>query len=52
MADYEDEEKEEFKIEEPNEFDFADEYGESVTCIIQRLLCNQKSPTYAVTSNI
>ena len=40
MADYEDEEEEEFEIEELNESDFADEHRESTTCVVQRLLCN------------
>ena len=44
MADCEDDEEEEFEIEEPNDSDFADEHGESATCVIQILLCNQKNP--------
>jgi len=44
MADYEDDEREEFKIEELNSFDFADEHGECTTCVVQKLMCNQKAP--------
>ena len=41
MTYYEDDEEEEFKIEEPNDSDFADEHGESATYIDS----NQKAPT-------
>ena len=44
IADYEDDEDEKFEIEELNNSDFADEHGESATCVVQRLLCNQKGP--------
>ena len=44
MADYKDDKEEEFEIEEPNDSDFAYEKGKSTTCVIQRLLCNQKTP--------
>jgi len=44
MADYEDNNEEEFKIEELNDSDFAVEHGEAATCVVQRLLCNQKAP--------
>jgi len=40
MADYEDGE-EEVEIEELNDFDFAEEQGDSVACVVQILLCNQ-----------
>jgi len=40
MADYEDKDK--VLIEtEPKDFDFVE--GEVATCVIQRLLCNQKN---------
>ena len=42
MADYEDED--EMKIEtEPDDSDFTDEHRESATCMVKRLLCNQKA---------
>jgi len=45
MADNEDED--EMKIEtEPEDSDFAEEHGGSATCMVQRLLCNQKSPRH------
>jgi len=30
---------------EPEDSDFAEEHGESATCVVQRLLCNQKAST-------
>jgi len=30
-------------VTEPKNSDFAEEYGESATCVAQRLLCNQKN---------
>ena len=27
----------------PEDSDFAEEYGELATCVVQRLLCNQKN---------
>ena len=43
MTDYEDEDK--VKIEtELEASDFVEEHGESVSCVVQRLLCNQKAP--------
>ena len=44
MTDDEDDEEEEFENEESNNFDFVDEHGEFVICVVQRLLCNQKAP--------
>ena len=43
MTDYEDNWEEEVEIEELNDLDFAEEQGDSVVCIVQRLLCNQKA---------
>ena len=43
MMDCEDDEEDEFEIEEPNGSVFADEHGESTSCIVQRFLCNQKA---------
>ena len=43
MTNYVDDKEEEFEIEESNDSDFADEHGKSATCIVQRLLCNQKA---------
>ena len=43
MTDYEDNEEKGFEIEELNDSDFAEEHGESVICIVQKLLCNQKA---------
>ena len=34
MADYENNEEEGFEIEELNDFDFAEEHGESATCVV------------------
>jgi len=43
MKDYEDED--EVLIEtEPKNFDFVEEDGEVATCVVQRLLCNQRTP--------
>jgi len=39
MANYEDEDEVEIKTE-PEDSDFAEEYGESATCVVHRLLCN------------
>jgi len=51
MMDYENEDEE--KIEtEPDDSDFAEEHGDVVTCVIQKLQCNQKASTPATTSNI
>jgi len=41
IVDYEDEELE----INPDDSEFAEEYGESATCVIQRLLCNQNTQT-------
>ena len=46
MMDYGDNE-EGVVIEEVSDFDFAEEQGELVTCVIQKLLCNQKTPDTA-----
>ena len=43
MSDYKEDEEEEFEIEEPDDFDFAEEHGNAITCIVQKLLCNQKA---------
>ena len=43
MADYEGEDQVMIEIEQKNS-DFVEEEGEAVTCVIQRLLCNQKNP--------
>ena len=43
MADYEDDKEERFEIEELNDSDFAYQHGEAATCVVQRLLCNQKA---------
>ena len=43
MADYEDNEEEEIEIEKSNDSDYADEHRESITCVVQILLCNQKA---------
>ena len=41
MEDYEDK----VQIEtEPKNFEFIEEDGEVATCVVQRLLCNQKNP--------
>jgi len=40
MTDYEDDEEEGFEIEELNDSDFVGEHGKTVTCVVQRLLCN------------
>jgi len=43
MADYENED--EVLIEtEPKDSHFVEEDGEEATCVVQRLLCNQKNP--------
>ena len=43
MTNYEDED--EVLIEtEPEDSEFVKEEGEAATCVIQRLLCNQKNP--------
>ena len=63
MTYYEDEKEEEFEIEVPNNFNFVDEHGEFATCVVQRLMCNQKDPNttkrhqffysrYSVKSNV
>ena len=44
IADYEDDEEEGFEIEELNDSDFAEEHRELAACIVQTLLCNQKTP--------
>ena len=44
MADYKDEDKVEIEIK-PEDSDFAKEHGESVICVVQRLLCNQNAST-------
>ena len=41
MTDYEDDGEEEAEIEELNDSDFSKEQGDSVACVVQRLLCNQ-----------
>ena len=43
IADYEDEDEvsNETELEDS---DFVEEYGEVTTCVVQRLLCNQKNP--------
>jgi len=43
MANYEDEDEVEIETE-PEDSDFAREHGESATCVVQQLLCNQKAP--------
>ena len=43
MTNYEDDGKEEVKIEELNDSNFAEEQGDSIACVVQRLLCNQKA---------
>ena len=43
MADYE--EEEDVIIEtEPEDFNFIEEHEESVACVVQKVLCNQKVP--------
>jgi len=43
MEDYE--EEDDVLIEtELEDSDFAQEQGDPVTCVVQRLLCNQKNP--------
>jgi len=44
LSDYEDDGEEEVEIEDLGEIDFAEEQEDSVTCVVQRLLCNQKAP--------
>jgi len=43
MVDYEDEDEVEIETE-PEGSDFAEEHGEPVTCVVQQLLCIQKTP--------
>ena len=43
LADYEDDGEEEVEIEDLNEIDFVKKQGDSVVCVIQRLL--RRSPT-------
>ena len=43
MAIYEDENKVEIQTE-LEDSDFTEEHGESATCEVQHLLCNQKAP--------
>jgi len=45
MTNYEDDEEEGFEIEELNDSDFADEHGESASCVVQRLLATRRSLT-------
>jgi len=42
MADYEDADEMENETE-PKDSNFTEEHGESVTCMVQQLLCNQKA---------
>jgi len=44
MANYKDVEEEEVEIEKLNDSDFADKHGKAATCVVQKLLCNQKAP--------
>ena len=44
MVDYEDRREEEVEIEGLNDSDFTKEQGDFVTCVVQRVLCNQKAP--------
>jgi len=44
LADYEDEGEEEVEIEDLDESDFAEEQGDPVACVVQKLLCNQEVP--------
>jgi len=44
MTDYKDDGEEEVEIEELNDLDFAEEQGNSVTCVVQILLYGQKAP--------
>ena len=43
MADYDDEGKVQIETE-LEDFEFVEEDGEVSTCVVQRLLCNQKNP--------
>ena len=46
MVDYEDEGKVNVETESEDS-DFAEEHGESVTCMVHRLLCNREAPNTA-----
>jgi len=46
ITDYEDEHDELIETE-PDDFKFVEEEGEAATCVVQWLLCNQKSPDTA-----
>ena len=43
MVDYEDED--EVKIETENDFGFAEEHDDALTCVFHKLRCNQKPST-------
>ena len=43
MVDYEEEDEVEI-VTEPEDSDFAKEYGELATYVVQRFLCKQKNP--------
>ena len=45
MADYKDVREGEVEIEDLNDLDFVKKHGYFIACIVQRLLCNQKTPT-------
>ena len=44
MEDYGNDREEDVEIEELNDSDFAEEQGNSVTCVVQILLYDQKAP--------
>ena len=52
MTNYEDDGKKEVEIEKLNDLDFAEEQGDSVACVVQRLLCNKGPRHYAATSKL
>ena len=43
MTDYKEDKEEELETEEPDDFDFAEEHGDAITCVVQKQLCNQKA---------
>ena len=47
MVNYKDNREEEVKIEKLNDSNFTKEQGDSLACVVQRLLCNQKAPDTA-----
>jgi len=43
MVDYKEDGEEEFEIKEADDSDFVEEHGDAVTCVVQKLPCNQKA---------